>query len=65
VAPSFFLLVFNDEVVTHNDQVSVISRVLHSFGHHVTESVKAAALLAFFVFSFKNVFVIVETKESH
>lgn len=65
VAPALFLLVFNDEVVTHNDQVSVVSRMLHSLGHDVTESVQAAALLPFFVFSFKNVFVLVETQETH
>ena len=65
VLPSLFLLVFDNEIVAHNDQVSIVRSVLHASRHHIHETVQAGSAFTFRSLGRKVVGIFVEAEEAH
>lgn len=63
--PLVLLLVFNDKVVTHDNQVTVMLGVLKSYAQDVTESIKTGTSLALSIVSFDSRIAVEEFQEVH
>ena len=63
VPPPILFLVFNNEVVSHHNEISVVRLVSHTVCHDVAKSIEARASVALCVFNLQHQSVFEEAKE--
>jgi len=65
MVPPLLLLILNDEVVTHYNEVTVNFSVTHTFSHNIAKCIETRSKLSWLIFCIQFVGVLEESQEPH